>query len=122
MSKPNGITVSSSKRGTTIKARGAAAQALFDALTDKPSSTAVPQLFMTITFDDQGQDFLEWDLDRKGHVIACRPSQAWLWVGTRVTTQPELGKRVGIKTKTGERMFIKYDITRIKHAPPPSPP
>lgn len=33
MSRPDRITVSRSKRGTTIKASGAAAQALFDAMT-----------------------------------------------------------------------------------------
>ena len=39
---------------------------------------------VTIHFVDEGQDFLEWDIDEKGVVTACRPFQGWVWVGTKV--------------------------------------
>ncbi len=38
---------------------------------------------ITVIFKDEGQDFLEWDID-KGKVVACRPFQEWLWLGTLV--------------------------------------
>ena len=43
-----------------------------------------------VTFRDDGQDFLEWDIeypegdDFVGKVVACRPFQADIWVGTEV--------------------------------------
>jgi hypothetical protein len=36
---------------------------------------------ITVFFVDEGQDFLEWDIDEKGKVIDCRPFQGWLWIG-----------------------------------------
>lgn len=38
----------------------------------------------TIHFVDNGQDFLEWDLDHNGVVVDCRPCQASVWNGTKV--------------------------------------
>lgn len=69
----------------------------------------------TITFEDQGQDFLEWDI--KGRkVVECRPFQADLWVGSEVLTFPEVGKAVEIQMPTdrgGRRMWVKYPLTRV---------
>lgn len=41
----------------------------------------------TLVFEDHGQDFLEWDIDEKNIVIACRPFQEWLWKGYRVLNE-----------------------------------
>lgn len=38
----------------------------------------------TVRFQDEGQDFLEWDLDNWGNVVDCRPFQAWIWIRYRV--------------------------------------
>ena len=38
----------------------------------------------TIVFEDDGQDFLEWDVDEKGVVVDCRPFQQNVWNGTKV--------------------------------------
>lgn len=38
---------------------------------------------LTVHFEDEGQDFLEWDIEN-GEVVACRPFQDWLWKGTKV--------------------------------------
>ena len=42
----------------------------------------------TIRFKDEGQDFLEWDMDDTGTVVACRPFQADVWVGVHVLSRP----------------------------------
>lgn len=40
---------------------------------------------ITVVFEDDGQDFLEWDIDEeKGKVVACRPFQSDTWVGTYI--------------------------------------
>lgn len=69
----------------------------------------------TITFQDQGQDFLEWDIkDRK--VVACRPFQADLWLGSEVLTFPEVGKTVEIKMPRvvgGRQMWVKYPLVKV---------
>lgn len=70
----------------------------------------------TITFQDQGQDFLEWDIkDRK--VVECRPFQADLWVGSKVLTFPVVGKQVEIQMpadRGGRRMWVKYPLVKVK--------
>jgi hypothetical protein len=38
----------------------------------------------TVVFEDDGQDFLEWDVDDDGEVVGCRPFQDWVWVGTYI--------------------------------------
>lgn len=38
---------------------------------------------ITVTFENHGQDFLEWDIEA-GKVVDCRPSQAGYWIGTEV--------------------------------------
>jgi hypothetical protein len=70
----------------------------------------------TITFEDQGQDFLAWDVkDRK--VVACRPFQADLWVGSEVLSFPEVGKTVEIqmpKDRGGRRVWVKYPLVKVE--------
>lgn len=51
-------------------------------------------MIKTVTFKDEGQDFLEWDIeypdtgdefsDCVGEVIACRPCQEAIWKGAQV--------------------------------------
>lgn len=46
----------------------------------------------TIVFEDHGQDFLEWDIDAAGKVVAVRPPfefQVLAWVDRRVVN-PEV--------------------------------
>lgn len=43
-----------------------------------------------VTFVDEGQDFLTWDIEYPegdsiiGKVVDCQPFQSWVWVGTEV--------------------------------------
>lgn len=110
MSKPaDRITVSRSKRGTTVKATGAAAQALFDALA---GGSAVK----TVHFEDHGQDFDEWDLDATGRVVACRPSQGWMWCRYRVVGPVEVGARLTVHdvgVPNGTPSELKYLVTKV---------
>lgn len=39
-----------------------------------------------IEFEDKGQDFLFWELDRNGYVINSEPFQKEIWEGTWVDT------------------------------------
>lgn len=39
---------------------------------------------MKIKFEDNGQDFLWWELDNEGFVINAGPFQASVWVGSQV--------------------------------------
>jgi len=70
----------------------------------------------TIFFEDQGQDFLEWDINDKNEVIDSRPYQRRVWVGFKVDrvvigecplfknpADPDYGWRV-----------LKYEIEAIK--------
>lgn len=115
MSKPNAITVSQSKRGTTVKATGAAAQALFDALTTKVDPRLAAQRIgpCTVHFEDHGQDFLEWDLDEHGQVVACRPFQALVWCGKRVMAPPVVGQKLHLRRPDGSETLINYPVAKV---------
>lgn len=45
------------------------------------SAAKIVKVAKTLTFEDSGQDFLEWDLDENNVVIACRPFQGRFWRG-----------------------------------------
>lgn len=70
---------------------------------------------ITVQFEDQGQDFLEWDI-QDGVVVGCRPFQASVWCGVEIFGTPYLGGRVSFK-RTNEsddqRRFIKYSLVSI---------
>lgn len=67
----------------------------------------------TVFFEDHGQDFLEWDIE-KGEVIACRPFQEWLWKGVKVhnrTIRP--GDRLEITGPDGVRRTISHPVESV---------
>lgn len=74
----------------------------------------------TVRLEDHGQDFLEWDLDDRGHIVDCRPFQAWLWIKYRVVSQlSEL--RVGDtlwtvpRDRSGVSPFpLNYPVKRVR--------
>ena len=39
---------------------------------------------MKIYFEDKGQDFLEWTINKKGFVTKSEPFQTWVWEGTKI--------------------------------------
>lgn len=66
-----------------------------------------------IFLEDQGQDFLEWDIE-DGIVVGCRPFQSWLWNGTKVhnaTIQP--GDILEITPPSSERTTLNYPVERV---------
>lgn len=68
----------------------------------------------TIHFEDHGQDFLEWDIDADGNVLACRPFQGSLWCRCLVLN-PDLanGDYVQIRNPWGETSNINYPAVRV---------
>ncbi|WP_309376038.1 hypothetical protein [Rhodoferax sp.] len=69
---------------------------------------------MTVTFQDHGQDFLEWDI-KDMTVVGCRPFQAWVWVGKKVHTMPTLPmQQIVIINEAGEPRPIRYPVVKIK--------
>ena len=66
-----------------------------------------------ISFEDFGQDFLEWHIDEKGYVLDSKPYQRKIWAGC--FTIPETAK-VGEKLAiwlNGES-YVNYPIKEIK--------
>ena len=114
MSKPNIITVSRSKRGTSVEARGTAAQLLFGMLTSQFVQQAEPgKVLYTIHFEDHGQDFLEWDVDATGFVVGCRPMQAGVWCGRMVIGAPHPGSLVRIQWQDKPVTTIHHPVLKI---------
>lgn len=74
--------------------------------------------YITIHFEDHGQDLLEWDIDKKTHqIVGCRPQQANLWVKELVTNFEELdvGSRPVVRGRVSKVSFLlKYPITKIE--------
>ena len=68
---------------------------------------------LTVTFKDEGQDFLEWDIE-KGKVVACRPFQEWVWKGVKVHNRKILpGDRLEITGKDGIRLTIIHPVESV---------
>lgn len=78
------------------------------------------QAVRTIEFQDHGQDFLEWDLDKNGKVVECRPFQGWMWED-RVVLNERLrkGSHVQVTGKyDGDELVIKYPLIRVTRVSP----
>ena len=62
----------------------------------------------TIIFEDDGQDFLEWDIGSEGKIIDSRPFQAGIW-GDRTVKNKEMeiplkpGGFVYVTTLSGQK-------------------
>lgn len=66
-------------------------------------------------FEDQGQDFLSWDIDDLGVVTDCAPFQAHVWVGSVLDLPlPEVGERPYFETKHGDYLQLNYRIEKIE--------
>ncbi len=73
-------------------------------------------MITTIEFEDKGQDFLEWDIDENGKVIACRPFQEWVWVGVTLLNDPVIGEKLHFISNTNPQpLQTRY---RVKHITP----
>jgi hypothetical protein len=68
-----------------------------------------------IQLEDQGQDFLEWDLDEDGVVVDCRPAQSWLWIGVRVVNDRTLrrGSKLQVITNSGDEITLNYPAAMV---------
>lgn len=116
MSKPNAITVSTTRRGTTVKARGAAAQVLFDALASKVDAriNAARKVAHTLHFEDHGQDFLRWEVDANGVVTDAQPYQAELWAGCTVLNAAGVGEKVRFfSPRTRAEETLLYPVAKV---------
>ncbi len=68
----------------------------------------------TVYLVDQGQDFLEWDIE-DGKVIACRPFQGWVWEGTEVhNIEIQPGDILEITTPRGKRTTLNHPVERVE--------
>ena len=80
-------------------------------------------MLKTVVFKDEGQDFLEWDIeypdggvDFVGKVVACRPFQEETWKGTEVY-QKDI--RAGdllpvVPPSTGHPMTLIHPVKNVK--------
>jgi hypothetical protein len=71
----------------------------------------------TITFEDHGQDFLEWDIENSV-VVGCRPFQGLIWCGNKVLNKRlSPGDKVIIRPEGGV-MEIKYPLIKVEPLKP----
>lgn len=69
----------------------------------------------TIVFTDHFQDFLEWDLNAAGNVVACRPFQGSIWCDARVTNHASLRKGSIVEILIhGRHTNIRYPLLAVK--------
>jgi hypothetical protein len=72
---------------------------------------------LTVHFVDEGQDFLEWDINGEGKVVACRPFQADIWVGTKVQVHNKNIKRgdlLDITTPDGIHRSLIHPVEKVQ--------
>jgi hypothetical protein len=76
---------------------------------------------VTVTLEDHGQDFLEWDIDLETmHVIECRPYQGWVWKDTIVSNAVlRRGDRLLIKPRHSKHFTrLRYPIAEVGQVVP----
>lgn len=64
-----------------------------------------------IEFANQRQGFLFWDINERGEIINCEPSQGGIWKGKIVLTNT---LKVGRKVFVYGFGFIKYKIVKVE--------
>lgn len=70
---------------------------------------------ITVFFVDDGQDFLEWDLNDKGEVVDCRPFQGDIWIGTQVHNKDiKPGDYLDITTSDGIRRTLIHAVEKVQ--------
>ena len=72
---------------------------------------------LVMTFEDHGQDFLTWTLDKNGKVIDCN-AQCWCWVGGHVTDHRSLipGVHPLYQSKgDGAVRPVNYPLEKVQH-------
>lgn len=70
----------------------------------------------TIILEDHGQDFLEWDIDAKGFVVACRPFQGSVWTGVQVLNKNlRAGSVLKLKLPKRLRQPKQPDVITLKY-------
>lgn len=70
---------------------------------------------ITVFFVDDGQDFLEWDIDDNGKVVDCRPFQREIWVGTIVHNKDiKPGDHLDITTTDGRRRSVYHLVEKVQ--------
>lgn len=70
---------------------------------------------ITVFFVDDGQDFLEWDINDKGEVVDCRPFQGFVWIGMTVHNKDiKPGDLLDITTKDGNRRRIVHAVEKVQ--------
>jgi hypothetical protein len=82
----------------------------------RPHACAGADGIVTVTLEDHGQDFLEWDIDLKTmQVIECRPFQGFLWNATKVGNSVlRVGDVLRIKTKHSNKWTrLLYPIASV---------
>lgn len=72
------------------------------------------EIYGEITFQDNGQDFLRWFIDKNMQVVRCEPFQGWHWKEFKVLTQPEVGKPIQIQSPQGEVFWLKHLVEEYK--------
>lgn len=89
-------------------------------LRKKQREMAKGGIFLTrqIEFEDHGQDFLTWRIDRLGRVVDCQPFQASVWVGGYVLNHEALalgGQVVYMHRRMDAPIAIKYPILQMEN-------
>lgn len=69
---------------------------------------------LTVFFEDDGQDFLEWDINDKGEVVDCRPFQGDIWIGTKVHNKDiQPGDHLDITTTDGISQHLIHAVEKV---------
>ncbi len=84
-------------------------------------------MIKTVTFKDEGQDFLEWDIEYSeegkpgevlvGRVIDCRPCQGNIWIRTEVySADIRIGDLLPIVPPcTGKPTTLKHPVEKVEN-------
>jgi hypothetical protein len=62
---------------------------------------------------DGGQDAIYWVIDKDGVVITTKPTQGWLWRGSKIFSKIAPNRVLVLYDKYGVKRNIKYPIVKV---------
>jgi hypothetical protein len=82
---------------------------------ETPTTGLHPDAWAVIEFEDQGQDFLHWQITEDGLVVRSTPYQDQFWSGYTVEMEDlYIGQQPGIINKQGKLSYLKYPVIKMQ--------
>ena len=87
---------------------------LDDMVVEPPRVKHHKDAVLIIHFEDQGQDFTSWGVDKDGEVLSSKPWQDEMWVGTLVNLHELKLDEYPLIVSNGNFTSLNYKVIKVE--------